>query len=112
MSAASSRFVAAITRTFDGPALVLADAADLALLEDPQQLDLHAGRDVADLVEQQRAAVGRLEQADPVLRSARERAARVAEELALEERLGDRAAVDGDERPRGAGGLVVDQTAR
>jgi hypothetical protein len=36
-------------------ALVLADAPDLALLQHPQQLDLHAGRDLADLVEQQGA---------------------------------------------------------
>ena len=41
-----------------------------------------------------------------------ERAARVAEQLALEQGLGDGAAVDGDERPGGARRLVVDQRAR
>ena len=93
----------------DLAALVLADAPDLPLLQRPQELDLHARRDLADLVEQQRPAVGRLEQARPVLGRAGERAARVPEELALEERLGDGAAVDRDERPRRARGLVVDQ---
>jgi hypothetical protein len=40
-----------------------ADGPHLALLQDAQQLDLQRHRHVADLVEQQRAAVGRLEQA-------------------------------------------------
>ena len=93
----------------DPPALVLAHAPDLPLLQRAQQLDLHAGRDLADFVEQQRPAVGRLEQARAVLRRAGERAARVAEELALEQGLGDGAAVDRDERPRRARGLLVDQ---
>ena len=55
----------------DPPALVLADAPDLPLLQRAQELDLHARRDLADLVQQQRPAVGRLEQARPVLRSRR-----------------------------------------
>ena len=38
-----------------------------------------------------------------------EGAARVAEELALEQRLGHRRAVDGDERPRGAAAALVDR---
>src|SRR3954462_13089715 len=86
----------------DAPALVLADAANLALLQRPQQLDLHTRGDLADFVEQQRAAVRRLEQPGTVDGRARERAARVAEELALEQCLGDSAAVDGDEGPGGA----------
>ena len=47
----------------DRAARVLADAADLALLQHAQQLDLHRRRHLADLVEEQRAAVRRLEQA-------------------------------------------------
>ena len=93
----------------DLPALVLADAPDLPLLERPQELDLHARRDLADLVQQQRPAVGRLEQARPVLGRAGEGAARVSEELALEQRLGDGAAVDRDEGPGRARGLLVDE---
>ena len=40
-----------------------ADALELALLQRAQQLDLHLDRDLADLVEEQRAAVGELEAA-------------------------------------------------
>src|SRR4029079_12901306 len=78
----------------DAPALVLADAADLALLQRAQQLDLYGGRNLADLVEQQRPTVGGLEQAGSILRRACERTARMSEQLALEQGLGDRAARD------------------
>ena len=40
-----------------------ADRANLVLLQHAQQLHLQAHRHVADLIEQQRAAVGGLEQA-------------------------------------------------
>ena len=43
-----------------------ADLADALLLDRPQQLDLHGERQVGDLVEEQRAAVGRHEEAGPV----------------------------------------------
>ena len=56
-------------------------------------------RHLADLVEEESAAAGRLELAARALGRAREGAALVAEELALEERLGDGRAVDRDERP-------------
>ena len=55
-------------------------------------------RDLADLVEEERAAVGELEAADAVLDRTGERAAHVAEELALEQLARDRAAVDAHER--------------
>ena len=42
--------------------LVAADRADLALLEDAQQLDLHLERHLADLVEEDRAGAGLHEQ--------------------------------------------------
>ena len=42
-----------------------ADRLDLALLERAQQLGLHAERELADLVEDQRAAVGLGEEAAP-----------------------------------------------
>ena len=41
----------------------VADAANLALLDGAQELDLHRGRNLGDLVEKQRAAVGRREEA-------------------------------------------------
>src|SRR6185437_10620158 len=61
-------------------------------------------REVADLVQEEGAAVGLLEEAAPRFVGAGEGAAIVAEELALEETLGHAGAVDGDERapcPRG-----------
>src|SRR3954464_7196534 len=70
----------------DAPALVLADASNLALLQGPQELDLHGGGHLADFVEQQRSAVRRFEQPWAVAGRARERASRMAEELALEQR--------------------------
>ena len=43
---------------------IAADALEGALLQHPQQLHLHLQRHVADLVEEQRAALGKLEAAD------------------------------------------------
>jgi hypothetical protein len=39
----------------------VAEAAELLFLDRPQQLDLHRQRQIAHLVEEQRAPVGRLE---------------------------------------------------
>ena len=55
------------------------------LLQDAQDLGLRVGAHVADFVEKQRAAIGLLEPADPLLVGAGERALLVAEELGLEE---------------------------
>ncbi len=76
-----------------------ADALELALLDRAQQLDLHLDGDLADLVEEQRAAVGELEPPGLARRGAGERALLVAEQLRLHQRLRDRGAVDLDERP-------------
>ena len=75
-----------------------ADPAELAGLERAQDLDLGRRAHLADLVQEQGALVRRLE--EPVLESvrARERAALVAEELALEEGVLERAAVDDGQR--------------
>ena len=62
-----------------------ADRPHLAFLQHAQELDLQRQRHVADLVEQKRAAVRGLEQALVRLHGARERAARVPEQLGLEE---------------------------
>ncbi len=72
-------------RTSTGIDCVDADRPHLALLQHAQQLHLQRQRHVADLVEEQRAAVGRLEEALVRLHGAGERAARVAEELGLEQ---------------------------
>ena len=67
------------------------------------------GRELADLVEEERAARGLARSARRACATrAGERAALVAEELALEDRLGDRRAVDGDERRPRARAVLVD----
>ena len=73
----------------------------LALLEHPQQPHLKAGLHVADLVQEEGAAVGQLELARARLHSGRHTALD-AEQLAFEQRLRQRRAVDGDERPLAA----------
>ena len=85
-----------------------ADRPDVVFLEHAQQLDLQAHGHVADLVEQQRAAIGGLEQALVIAYCAGERSFDVAEQLRLEQVFGHRAAVDGDERLGAARAGVVD----
>ena len=79
--------------------LRVADAEDDALLQRAEELHLQVQRELADLVEEERALVGLLELAGLVDDGARERAAHVTEQLALDEVLGDGAAVDRHERP-------------
>src|SRR6185436_9336330 len=59
--------------------------------------------------EEEGAAVGRFEGADPVRHGTRERAAHVPEELGLEQRLGDGGAVEGHERRTRARARVVER---
>ena len=90
-----------------GPHAIGADLLQLAGFEEAQQQALHAQRHLADLVEEQRAAVGHLELALLVAVGAGEAALDVAEQLRLEQRLGQAGAVDGDERPRRADAVGV-----
>src|SRR6185436_10230637 len=78
----------------------VADAAELAFLQKAKQLRLRGERQLADLVEKQRPAVCRLDQTGAIAIRARERAAHVAEQLALDEVLRKRRAVDRGERLR------------
>jgi hypothetical protein len=95
--------------------LAAADALEGPLLQHAQQLHLHGGRDLADLVEEEGAAVGLLEATLASAVGAGEGALLVAEQLALQQGLGERGAVEGDEglgRPRservdGAGQLAL-----
>src|SRR5690606_23368371 len=87
----------------------VAEPAQRALLQDPQELHLGRERQLADLVEEERALVRLLEEPSLVGDRVGERAAPVAEELALEERLGDRAAVHGHEAPLLAGAAYVER---
>ena len=79
-----------------------AQAADLAVLEHPQQLGLGGRRHFADFVQKQRAAIGQLKAADAPLGGSREGASLVPENLALHKRFRDGGAVDGHEGPVGA----------
>ena len=76
-----------------------ADAAELAFLQHAQNLDLQHRAHLADLVEEDRPLVGDFDESFLVAVRSGECASHVAEQLRVQERLGERAAVDGDERP-------------
>src|SRR5439155_17571771 len=84
------------------------DTLELLLLEDPEELRLEVERDLADLVEEERAAMGHLEAADLLRDGPGERAPLVTEELTLEEPRRDGRAVDLDEGSLAAAAPVVD----
>ena len=88
-----------------------ADRFDLAVLEHPQHLRLGAQAHVADLVEENGAAVGLDELADLPSVGAGERALLVPEQLRLDQLARDCRAVDANERPPRPLGQVV-QAAR
>src|SRR5207245_16188 len=94
-----------IDRNRAGPA----DAPDLLLLEGAQELRLHRHSEIARLVEEEGARGGLLEQPDLPGDGAGEGPLLVAEQLALQERLGNRRAVDREQGPGGAGGAVVNR---
>ncbi len=85
-----------------------ADAFEFALLQHAQKFDLNGRRNLADLVEKQRAAVGQFEAALAVGGGAGERAFHVAEEFAFNEIFGQRGAVGLDKGLVGAVAVVVD----
>ena len=85
-----------------------AEPLDLALLERAQQLGLEVDAQAADLVEEERAAVGQLELAELARVGAGEGALLVAEQLGLEQGVGDRGQVDRHERLGAPRALVVD----
>ena len=75
-----------------------ADALHLAALDRAEELGLERRLELADLVEEERAAVGLLEDAAVLRQRSGEGAALVAEERRLEKRRRDRGAVEDDER--------------
>ena len=77
---------------------VAADAIELTFGQHPQQAGLQRDRHVADLVEEQRAAVSLLEASAAQRIRARERALLVAEQLRLEQLGGEGRGVERDER--------------
>ena len=72
----------------DGERFVFANAADFATFQQAQQLGLHRLGQFADLVQEQRAAVGHFEQADAVLVGAGEAAFAMAEQFAFDQAFG------------------------
>ncbi len=83
----------------DADARRAADGLHHLLLQHAQDLGLGLQAHVADFVEEDRAAVRQLELAAAVGHRAGERAAHVTEQLALDQLLGNRGAIDLDERP-------------
>ena len=75
-----------------------ADLLELEVLQHAKQFDLHGRAGRADFVEEDRPFVGQLELADLFAHRAGERAGHVAEQFAFQQRLGQRAAGDFDER--------------
>jgi len=80
----------------------------LALLEHPQQLGLEAKGHFGNFVEKQRAVLGLFKLSGLGTHGPREGTFLVAEEGRLEQGVGNRRAVDGDEWPRAARGLLVE----
>src|SRR5204863_1195424 len=76
------------------------------------ELRLELERHVRDLVQEQRAAARLLEVAAAARVGAREAALLVAEELALDQRRRNGAAVDAQERPRASAAQEVDRLGR
>ena len=90
----------------NGP--IAADPLETALLQHAQQLDLHLQRHVADLIEEQRAALGEFEASEAGRQRAGEGALFVTEQLAFQKIGGNRAAIDRHERMPGAPGQFMD----
>ena len=87
--------------------LLAADPLQFVLLEHAQQLGLHGRRGLADLVEEQGAAVGLDEAALAAAVGAGEGAPLVAEQLGFEQGFGERGTVHLDKRPAAPQTLVV-----
>ena len=81
----------------DGRFAVRPQRPDHAALQRVQQLRLQAERQIVDVVEEDRAAVGCLEESRARGVGTRERALSVTEQFALGQVLGNRAAMHGDE---------------
>ncbi len=89
--------------------LVRADPDDLARLQRAQQVGLGGEGHVADLVEEERASVRRLETPLAAVHGPGERPLLVAEQLALEHPLRERRAVERDEGAVPAGPRAVER---
>src|SRR5208282_287620 len=91
----------------EGCGMDAAEGAQLALLDDAQELDLSRGREIADLIEEESATLGGLEVAGLRAIGAGKSASMVAEELGFDDIFRERATIDGNERHRPAVALLV-----
>ena len=87
---------------------IAAHALEAALLQHPQQLDLHRQRHIADFIEEQGAAGGQLEAALARADRPRESAFFVPEQFGLQQLAGYGAAIYRHERTLSAPGAAVD----
>ena len=104
-----SRLVAAMTRTSTSTMRGLPSRSTWPSCSTRSSLRLELERQLADLVEEDGAAVRQLEAADLAGVRAGEGAALVAEQLALDQRRRQRGAVDDDERRVAARAAPVDR---
>src|SRR5262245_53335146 len=93
----------------DAAHAIRADGLHLLVLQHAEEPRLHRGRRLADLVEEDGPVAGLVEEAAPVALGAGEGAPAVTEELALEDRLGERRAVLREERRVPSRTAVVDR---
>ena len=103
--------MAAINRTSVRIRLGTADALEFLLLEDAKYLGLQRQRHVADLVEEQRAAVALLEFADMTAVGSGERTFFMTEQFALQQVLRNGGAVEGEEWGLGSVAMLVEARA-
>src|SRR5437016_13845032 len=82
---------------------------ELLLLENAKKLHLRLEGQLADLVEEDRAAIGELEAADAALQGTGEGTLHMSEQLALDQTRGDCTAVHLHQRTVAAGAAVVDR---
>ena len=92
----------------DTKVLAAADPGEGFLLDDAQESGLDGGRDIADLIQEERAAVGALDVAGSCEECTGKGSLFMAEELGLQKWLGQCGAMQGDEGPRAAGGIRMD----
>src|SRR5262245_58173267 len=85
-------------------------AANAPVLQRRQELRLQRDGDGPDLVQEEDAAIGALEQARLALSGIGERAALEAEQFCFEERVGNGGAVDSDERSACPGAGAMEQS--
>src|SRR5690606_37917712 len=93
----------------DGHLAGAAEPPDTAVLQDPQELRLERKRHLRDLVQEEGAAIRELEASGSRPGRPGEGALLVAEDLALDQRFGDRRRVDGDERAVAAAAQGMDR---